>query len=397
MAQKQILIVCGEASGDLNAANLAKNILKINPDIKILAVGGKLLKEAGAEIIYDIKDISVIGLFDALKKLPKFFALKKLILQKIKQEKLNAVILVDFSGFNLRLAKQINKSILTIYYVSPQVWASRQGRIETIKKYIHRMIVLFKFEEEFYKKHGVDVDFAGHPLLDIVKPSLVKKEFLDKLKLSDSKTTIALLPGSRNTEIKNILPTMLKASLLIEKKLSNVQFVIAKSPQVSWDIYNRITEKTGSDLFFNLGLNKEKIKLTPFSLKIIEGETYDCLNASDIALVASGTATLETAILEKPFVIIYKMNMLNYFLYRPQIKIPFIGIVNIVAGKRIVPEFIQFKATPKNIAKQVLSLLNNPSQIWRMKNDLAEIKPLLGSPGASARAARIILELLNKF
>jgi lipid-A-disaccharide synthase len=387
MVKKEILIVCGESSGDLLASVLAKNILKLEPQIKISAVGGNLLRQAGAQIFYDIKDISVFGLFDALKKLPKFLALKKLILGKIKDEKPDAIILVDFSGFNLRLAKRINKSITTIYYVSPQVWASRQGRIKTINKYIHRMIVLFKFEEEFYKKYDIDVDFAGHPLLDIVKPSITKKEFLNKFNLSDSKTTIALLPGSRNTEIKNILPVMLEASTLINKSLGNVQFVIAKSPQVSWDIYNNIVGEKGG------GSQREP---PPFlDLKIIEDQTYNCLDACDFALVASGTATLETAILQKPFVIIYKMNILNYLLYRPQVKVPFIGIVNIVANKKIIPEFIQFKATPKDIAKQVLYILKNPSEIERIKSDLKQITSLLGSPGASSRAAQIVLNLLK--
>lgn len=382
----KLLIICGEPSGDLNAASLTKSILEINPNIKILAVGGDLLRSSGAQVFYDIKDISVFGLFDALKKLPKFFALQNLVLKKIKTEEPDAVILVDFSGFNLRLAKKINKSIPVIYYVSPQVWASRQGRIETIKKYIHRMIVLFKFEEEFYKKYRVDVDFAGHPLLDIVKPSMKKKEFLAKFNLSDSKATIALLPGSRNTEIKNILPAMLKASVLINKNLNDVQFVIAKFPQVNWDIYNRIVEKQG---------DASQREASPLILKIVEGKTYDCLNACNFALVASGTATLEAAILQKPFLIIYKMSILNYLLYRPQVKIPYIGIVNIVAGKKVIPEFIQFKATPKNISEAALNILKNPAEIQRIKNDLGQILPLLGSPGASSRAAKIILDYIE--
>jgi len=403
MAQIHILIVCGEASGDLNAANLAKSILQINSGVKISATGGNLLREAGAQIFYDIKDISVFGLFDALKKLPKFFALKKLVLQKIKEERPNAIILVDFSGFNLRLAKAIKKTIPAIYYVSPQVWASRQGRIKTIKKYIHRMIVLFKFEEEFYKKQGVGVDFVGHPLLDIVKSSMTKKEFLTKFNLSDSKTTIALLPGSRNTEIKNILPVMLKTSIHIDKNLGDVQFIIAKSPQVSWDIYNRITGTVPAKAVKGLPpkgtdpevLSKKGAAPEDLDLKIIEGKTYDCLNTCDFALVASGTATLETAILQKPFVVIYKMNPLNYFLYRPQVKVPYIGIVNIVAGKQIVPEFIQFKATPENISEAVLNIIRDPAEMERIKNELKQIMPLLGEPGASLRAAKIILDYIG--
>ncbi|MEK6727800.1 MAG: lipid-A-disaccharide synthase [Candidatus Omnitrophota bacterium] len=376
MAQKNIIIICGEASGDLNAAIIAKEILKINRDIKIYAVGGELLRNAGVQILYDIKELSVMGLFDVLKKLPKFFALKKFLLEKIKETKPHAVIFVDFSGFNLRFAKEINNTIPTIYYISPQVWASRQGRIKTLRKYISKIIVLFRFEEEFYKRQGIDVDFTGHPLLDIVKPTMDKKELLSGLKFLESKTTIALLPGSRKQEIIKILPVMLKTAQIIGKRI-DAQFVIAKSPNVGWDIYNRIIKKFSLDL------------------KVVEGKTYDCLNISAFALVASGTATLETAIMQKPFVIIYKMGLLNYLLYRPQVKIPYIGMVNIIAKRKVVPEFIQLKASPKRISAEVLRILKNQSELEEMKNNLGLVKSSLGETGAGLRAAQIIINFLK--
>jgi len=378
MAKKHILIICGEPSGDLNAANLAKKILEINPQIKISGIGGTLLRQTGAQIYYDIEDLAVIGFFDVLKKLPKFLSLQRLILKKLKTEKHDAIILVDFSGFNLRLAKKIQKALPVLYYVSPQVWASRPGRIRTIKKYIHKMMVLFKFEEEFYKKYGIDAEFVGHPLLDIAKSVMTKEEFFKKFRLLESKITIALLPGSRQQEIENILPIMLNTALLIQKKIKNTQFIIVKSPQVNWEIYNR------------------KIHGLDMDLEIIEGRTYDCLNAADFCLVCSGTATLETAIMQKPFVIIYKMNLLNYLLYRPQVKLPYIGMVNIVAGKKIIPEFIQFQATPKNISEQTLKILKDPVQIERMKNNLTQIKTCLGENGASYRAAQSIVNFLQR-
>ncbi len=375
--QKNILIICGEASGDLNAANLSCAIKEINPYIKISGVGGTLMRQSQTEVFYDIKGLAVIGLFDVLKKLPKFFALKKLILEKIKKDKIDAIILVDFSGFNLRLAQAINNSIPVIYYVSPQVWASRKGRLKTIKKYVRKMIVLFKFEEEFYKEHGIDVDFAGHPLLDIVRPTIVKREFLNKYQLCEDKTTIALLPGSRKAEIKNILPLMLKTAILIKKKIGDIQFIVAKSSQVDWDIYNRIICKFCLDL------------------KVVEDKTYDCLEAADFCLVASGTATLETTIMQKPFFVIYKMGLLNYLLYRPQIKVPYIGMVNIVAKDLIAREFIQFKAVPKNISIEAIKIIEDPNEMERLKNRLKQIKRLLGEKGAVNRAARIILEFLE--
>jgi lipid-A-disaccharide synthase len=378
MGKLHILIISGEASGDLNAGNLARAIKEIEPDIKISAVGGPYLRQAGAEIFYDIKELTCFGFFDVLKKLPKFIALKKLILDKIRIDKPGAIILVDFSGFNLRLAKEINKSIPVIYYVSPQVWASRPGRIKTLKKYISKIIVLFKFEQEFYKKFGIDASFVGHPLINIVKPTMEKAEFLRKFNISGEKSVIALLPGSRRQEIENILPIMLKASMRIRNKMPDIQFVIVKSTQVNLDIYSRVINGCNLDL------------------KIIEGKTYDCLNIAQFCLVASGTATLETAIMQKPFVIIYKMSLLNYLLYRPQVKVPYIGMANIVAGKKIVPEFIQFGASPKKISNEVLEFLRAPSQSERIKNELSQIKSLLGEPGASLRAAKIILDLLNR-
>jgi len=377
---KHIFIVCGEASGDLNAANLAKAIFEKNPNAKISGVGGKLLKEAGVKIYYDIKDLSVIGLFDVLKKLPKFLFLKKLILKKIKTDKPDAIILVDFSGFNLRLAKAIKKSIPVIYYISPQVWASRPGRIKTIKKYVDKMVVLFKFEKEFYKKYGIDADYTGHPLLDIARPLMQKEEFIKEFHIYDpfeSHPIIALLPGSREQEVKRILPLMLKASLLIKQTIDGAQFLIVKSTQVSWDTYHPITHAFQKDL------------------KVIEGKTYDCLNVADFAIVCSGTATLETAIMQKPFVVIYKMSLLNYLLYLPQIRIPYISLVNILAKKKVVPELIQFKATPRNIYKQVIKLLTNPLEKEQLKKELAQIRSLLGDHGANQRAAGIILDFLK--
>lgn len=367
--EKNILIVCGEPSGDLNAANLVSAVRQIAPQIKFSGVGGELLRRAGVNICRGIKDLAVLGLFDALKKLPSFFALKDFLLKKIEDEKPDALILVDFSGFNLRLAKAVNNRLPVIYYTSPQVWASRRGRLSTIKKYISRMLVFFKFEQEFYKKHGIAVDFVGHPLLDIPEPPLTAKS-------ETAKTAIALLPGSRKAEVKNILPVMLGAAEIIRRHLpGGAQFIIAKSPQVEMSIYNRITAK-----------------FKEIEPEFMEGKTYECLRAADFALVASGTATLEAAIMQKPFLVIYRLGLLNYLLYLPQVRVPYIGMANIVAGKKAVPEFIQYAATPAGIASETLSILQDPNRLGQMKNDLAKVKSALGEPGAASRAAKIILD-----
>ena len=360
------------------AGDLVQAMKKLNPEIKVAGVGGVNLEKAGAEIFCNIKELSVMGFFDVLRKLPKFFKLKRLILEKINTHKPEAIIFVDFSGFNLRLAKAINKRIPTIYYVSPQVWASREKRVNCIRDFISRMIVLFKFEEEFYKQHGIKAYCVGHPLIDLVHPSLEKQGMLDNLQIKSSQKIIALLPGSRKQEIRMLLPLMLKTAQLINKEIPNTQFIIAKSPNLDAQIYQKECEK------FTL------------NLKIVDGKTYDCLNIADFCLVCSGTATLETAIMQKPFMIAYKMNLLNYLFYRPQVKIPYIGMVNIVAGKKIVPEFIQFNARPEMIARATLEFLQKPEQAKQMLEDLAYVKASLGETGAADRAVKLILEFLQK-
>lgn len=376
MAQKSILIICGEPSGEIHAAGLASELKKLDPGIKISGIGSDLLRNAGVEIFYDIKGLSVMGFFDVFKKLPKFFALKKLILTRISAEKPDAIIFVDFSGFNLRLAKAINNAIPTIYYVSPQVWASRPGRVKTIIKYIKKMVVLFKFEEGFYHKYGIKADWVGHPLLDNVKTTMPKEELLRNLKFESTKKTIALFPGSRKQEIKRILPIMLKSALIIAKSL-DTQFVIAKTSQVDWDIYNTL------------------VKNSTLDVKIVEGKPYDCMNIADFCLVCSGTATLETTIMQKPFCLVYKTSYLNYLLYRPQVKLPYIGLANIIAGKEIIPEFIQFKASPKRIADYTVRILQDKSRLENIKNELTKVGLSLGTPGAAYRAAKTINSFLK--
>lgn len=377
MAQiKKIFIVCGEPSGDLLAGNLIAAIKNLDANIKISGVGGTNLAKAGCEIFYDIQGLSVMGFFDVLKKLPEFFKLKRIILEKINTDKPDAIILVDFSGFNLRLAKSINKRIPAIYYVSPQVWASRAGRINCIKKFISKMVVLFKFEEEFYRQRGIQAACPGHPLVDLVKPTLSRAEFLDNFRIDPLKKIIALLPGSRKQEVKLILPIMLKTARLINQAIPQTQFIIAKSPNLDAQAY------------------QDEYKKFSLDLKIIDSKTYDCLNTADASMVCSGTATLEAAILGKSFVIVYKTNLFNYLLYRPQIKIPYIGMVNIVAGRKIVPEFIQFGAAPKKIAHSILKFLQEPEAASELSQELARVKNNLGSQGAAARGAKLILDFI---
>ena len=398
--EKKIILVCGEPSGDLQAGLLVSKLKESDKDIRVFAVGGENLRLVGAEIFQDIKGLSVLGFFDALKKIGEFKRLMRTVLAKIEEVKPDAVILVDFSGFNLRLAKKINpvrsrtpeasdgclrqpasngvnKRFKTIYYISPQVWASRRGRGETIKKYIDKMLVIFEFEKEFYAQFGIEAEFTGHPLLDIVHPSMNKEDFLKSFGLGENSPIFSLLPGSRVAEIKNILPIMLESAKLIQEKIPAAQFIISKAGNIDKNVYALI-------------LSRYKLEI-----KLIESRQYDCLNAADFVLVCSGTATLETAIMRKPNVIIYKMGLLNYLLYRPLVKIPFIGMENIVAGKLVAPEFIQFKAKPKAIAAKVVEIFQDKKQYELTRNELAGIKEKLGEPQGPLRAAKSVLALIN--
>ena len=374
---KKVFIITGEPSGDIQAGLLVSQLKALDTSVRVFAVGGESLKAAGAEIIHNIKDLSVLGFFDVLKHLDKFKKLMQSVLDKIEEIKPDAVIFVDFSGFNLRLAKKIHTLTKTIYYISPQVWASRQGRVKTIKECIDKMIVIFKFERDFYQRFGIDAEFVGHPLLDIVKPSAPKETLRKEFGLKPDTLVLALLPGSRISEVTHILPIMLESVKLIKEKIPHTESIIAKSRNIALSMYEGLTRKTS------------------IGAKIIEGRQYDCLEAADFVLVASGTATLEAAIMRKPNVIIYKMGLLNYLLYRPLVKIPFIGMENIVAEKCIAPEFIQFKAKPEAIAKKVLEILRDTQRLEELKKDFAALRERLGEPDAPLRAAKSIFTFIN--
>ena len=375
--EKKIVVIAGEPSGDLHASLLVSKLKELDKSIKVFAVGGELLSKAGAEIIRGINDLSVLGLFDVLKKIGKFRGLMRMVLSEIGRIKPDAVIMVDFSGFNLRLAKKIKKRYKTIYYISPQVWASRSGRVKTIKEYIDKIFVIFRFEKEFYEKFGVKAEFIGHPLLDIVKPSLTKEEAVRKFRLNGAYPVFALLPGSRVSEIKAILPVMLESAKLIKEKLPGVQFIISKPSSIDSALYRKIVAKTEVEA------------------EIIESMQYDCLNVADFVLVASGTATLEAAIMNRPNIVIYKMGFLTYLLYRPQVKTPFIGMENIVLNKEIAPEFIQGSAKPDSIASRALEIFLDKKKLAEIKEGFLKLKSALGQNDAPRRAAESILTFLN--
>jgi len=295
------------------------------------------------------------------------------------QERPDLVILIDFPDFNLRLAKFAHQiGIPVFYYISPQVWAWRPGRVRLIAQWVKKMVVFFSFEVPIYQSAGVDVEWVGHPLLDIVKPLLSKEEAFQRFGLDSKRRTIGLLPGSRSREVERLLPTLLKTAGLLQKEISNLQFVIPLAP----------------------GLPKMSvsgwIEQISFPVKLVEGFTYDVMNLSELLITASGTATLEGAILGKPMVIVYKVSLLSYLIGRTLVRVDHIGLVNLVARRGIVPELIQRDATPRKIAEEALRILRDPVLQQQMTESMVEVRQSLGRPGAVQHAARIVRSLLNE-
>lgn len=376
---KRILIVAGEASGDLFASHLVKAIKEISPDVQFFGLGGKKLKESGVNLYFDIVELAVIGFFEVLKNLKKFKQIFTALLTQVDKNKPDLAILVDYPGFNLRLAKELKKRNIPIaYYISPQVWAWGENRIKTIRKLINHMLVIFKFEEGFYKKHNIPVSFVGHPLLDLVKSKISKEELFNRVGLNLKNLTFALLPGSREKEVKTLLPIMLDAANLIYKKIPYCQFLILRAPTVKEEIFRATLSRYHLPIY------------------MLSQMTYDGLAASDFALVASGTATLETAILGVPMVILYKVSFLSWLYLRMLIKVPYIGMINLIADRALVPEFIQYRARPEKISSYIKDILTKPEELDRIKKSLSYVKTYLGEGQASNKAAVIIVALLKE-
>jgi len=441
MKNHHIMIIAGEASGDMRAAGLAIALKKLEPSIRLNGIGGTYMREAGVECFTDITELAVIGIAEVIKN---FSRIKKVFEQTLKQidaTKPDAVVLVDYPGFNLRLAREIKKrGIKIIYYISPQVWAWREKRVIKIKELVDRMIVLFPFEQAIYSKYGMKVDYVGHPLVDEIIVHKNQTEVLKSIGLSVSKTTIGLMPGSRAKEVERHLPCMLEAAQILFKNNQDRQFILLKASSIPLKLIESIVnsqkvchcEEQSNESIVKCHCEEQRnesivkchceeqrdeaivkchceeqrdeaivkchceeqrdeaISNKKFPLKIYDGPTYDGINAMDTAIVASGTATLETALLKKPMVIIYKTSWLTYAFAKAVIKIPFIGLVNIVAGKKVAEELIQNDANAVKIANATESALFNQQTI----EDLAAIKTLLGTSGASQRAAQVVLDVL---
>ncbi|MGZ3595433.1 MAG: lipid-A-disaccharide synthase [Syntrophales bacterium] len=376
--KKRVMIVAGEASGDLHGGNLVQAMHKIDPEIRFYGVGGGNLKEAGAELIADAADMAVVGLTEVVSKLGMILKVMTQLKASLKKDKPDLVILIDYPDFNLPIAKAAKKyGIKVFYYISPQVWAWRRGRIGKIQKVVDKMAVILPFEADLYKEAGVDVTFVGHPLLDVVRTKYPRKEALRRFNLREDATTVGILPGSRESEVTRLLPVMLGAAEIIEKQIGPVQFVLPLAATLDIAFVSQIIARHS------------------VSVKLIPNEVYDVIGCTDIAMVASGTATLETALMETPMVIIYKVSAPSYYVGRMVINVDHIGLVNIIAGKAIVPELIQFEASPEKIAANVIDILASRKRMENIKAELKKIRNMLGRHGAAERVARLAYDMIN--
>ncbi len=370
----KFFVITGEASGDLHASFLIKEIKKRLPESRFFGIGGKKMKDEGVKLFFHIEKISVVGFWEAFMKVGNIRKILRSIVEKMRNMKPDALILVDFPGFNLRLAPFAkNLGIKVIYYITPQVWAWGGWRLRSMYKNIDLALVIFPFEERIFSSYGIKTSFVGHPILDEMSLKKSKELFCKEHALSPEKPIIALLPGSREGEIKRILPIMLLISKEIKKRRSDVQFIL---PTISEVMEGFLPDKR--------------------DIRIIYDETSDGIHVADTALAASGTVTLETAFLGTPSVIIYKISILTYLIIKWLIKLPYIGLVNIVRGKKIIPEYIQFSIRINQISDEILRMLEDTRYVATIKEELKEVKKILGKKGASKNAAEIIVKEIMK-
>ncbi len=379
MESKKILLVAGEVSGDLHGSHLVEAILSIDPEIQFFGVGGEGLKRVGMKLLDHSQSLSVVGITEVFAKMGSILKAWRSLKGSLEREKPDLVILIDFPEFNLRLAKIAHRrGIPVLYYISPQIWAWRAKRIKLISRVIKKMVVLFPFEVPLYEAAGVDVEWVGHPLLDLVKPTLPKEEAFRQFGLDPERRTVGLLPGSRMHEVERLLLPLLDSAHLLQKEIPDLEFVIPLAPG--------IPKATVSSQMNNISV----------PVKVVEGFTYDVMSLCELLITASGTATLEGAILGKPMIIIYKVSFSSYWIGRALIRVDHIGLVNLVGEKEIAPELIQKEVNPRRIADEAIRILRDPLLSRKMAESMGEVRQKLGEPGAAQRAARIVTSLLHE-
>ncbi len=366
----KLAVVAGEASGDLHASEVVRELKRLDASLRTFGIGGDLLAGEGTEILHHARKMGIVGLFNVLRHLGMFKRIFRELIDRIAAEKPDAVLLVDYPEFNLRVARHANAlGIPVIYYISPQVWAWRRGRVRQIEQYVDRMIVIFPFEEDFYRQHHVPVTYVGHPLID-------ELAMIRRPSRQEGVTRMALLPGSRRGEVHDLLPPMLDAVAILRRERA-IEAVVIQAPTIHREQLDAIIKRRGIDV------------------RIVSDDREDAVAAADAALSSSGTATLEAAVLGTPVVVMYKLTAATYLLAKRLVKLPHFSLVNIMAGKKVVPELLQHHVTGDRIAEEVRHLLV-PDHYERVRSELAGVKAKLGEPGASRRAAEAIMSTLKR-
>jgi lipid-A-disaccharide synthase len=372
----RLLVSCGEPSGDLYAAELVRHLRPLVPGLEVFGLGGDRLLAQGAVLRAHVRDLAVVGLFEVVAHLGRLRRVLRELLAEVDRSRPEAAVLVDYGGFNLRLAAALRRrGIPVVYYVSPQVWAWRRGRVREIRRSVTRMLVIFPFEEALYREAGVPVRFVGHPLVDLALPAPDRAAFLEALGLDPARPMLAVLPGSRTREIAHNLPPIADALALLRRARPDVQLLLAVAPSIDEAALRR--------------------RLAGLPVRLVSAATHAALGACTTAIVASGTATVEAALLGAPMVVVYRLSALTYHLGRRFVNVPHYAMANLIAGRRLVPELIQADFKGERVACEVLRLLEDAEARRRMKDGLAEVRARLGGPGASSRAAEEVRDVLR--
>jgi len=372
------MIVAGEASGDRHGAGLARALRALDDSMGIYGMGGDRMREAGVEVILDAADLAVMGLTEVLGRAGAIWRAFKCLKRSLQADQPRACVLIDFPDFNLRLARHARRmGVPVIYYVSPQVWAWRRSRVKQIARRVSKMLVIFPFEVEFYREAGVPVEYVGHPLAGAAESGAGRTETLERFGLDPERRAIALLPGSRRAEVRLLLPPMLRAAEILRSRHPMLQFLLPLAPTLRESDVDPIRRES------------------TVPVRVVRAEIDITARASDLAVVASGTATLEVGLAGTPMIIIYRTNPLTYLVARTLVSVEMIGMANIIAGEKVAPELIQGEASPENIACEAFRILEDPGAMESMSAGLTKVRERLGEGGGAERAARAVMQVLE--
>ena len=373
-----LLVIAGEPSGDLHGAALCRELSRIRPGLSLRGMGGEKMAAAGVELIQEISGTGVVGFWEVYKNLGRYRRIFKKMTAELDRHRPDGVILIDYPGFNIRFARQARRrGVKVIYYISPQVWAWGAGRVRRLEKYVDKMLVIFAFEKEFYRESSLPVEFVGHPLADGFSPVEDRQSAQAALK-AEGRPLIGLLPGSRVSELEKLLPLLVDTAALIRRELPAAEFIMP----LAADSQEHLARSYLSGL--------------SFPIRLETGRSGEVLAAADLVIAASGTVTLEAAAAGVPLIVVYKTSLFSWILGRFLIKVPYISLVNLVQREEVVPEYIQFQATPDRVARRALRLLSQTGEREKMVRSLGEVRRKLGLPGAARRAAAAVLETLDE-